>query len=80
MIAADGTRADPLAVEVNVMPRIQARLGQLLAQTLVDEDFKQALDAKAREIIAQQSGVIAEKDQRIAELEAMLPKNDGAAQ
>lgn len=65
----EGPQQDPLAVQVDLMPELSAKIGILEGQLILSQKVGGAIEERARALLA-------EKDQRIAELEAMMPKDE----
>jgi hypothetical protein len=65
---------DPLSVEVDIMPHFQAKMGQLLSESITRAAASQALEVRAREVIEEQSQVIHARDEEIEHLKEELQK------
>ena len=64
-----GVESDPLAVEVDLTPHIQAQLGRLMFAGVTSDATKATLEAKAREVIDQQAATIADLQAKLAKYE-----------
>lgn len=74
MNATEAMAKDPLEIQIDMAPHIQAHIGNLSFQAIQAGAMTAALEAKAREVIETQMQVIHEKEEEIEYLKAELKK------